>query len=245
MPTSLVTGASRGLGRETVRMLASRGHVVLATARKPASHDTLPLDVASPESLRSLVAHLQGTRIDVLVNNAGIALDGFDERVARETIETNFFGPLRVTEALLPLMPRDGIVVMVSSQMGELSCLSPSLQARFLAPDLDVPRLSALMREFVDDVRQHRHREHGWPSSAYRVSKVGLNALTRILARQHRDHGTMRINAVCPGWARTDMGGKSAPRSVQEGAASIVWAATLPADGPTGGFFRDGQPIEW
>lgn len=238
MTTTLVTGSSRGLGREVVRQLEARGHRVLATAR---SSKTLPLDVASDESVAALARTLD-TKLDVLVNNAGIAMDGFDARVARETLETNYFGPLRVFEGLLPLLSPHAVVVMVSSGMGELSCVSEALQRRFLAPELDVPALSALMRSFVDDVAAGRHSARGWPSSAYRVSKVGLNALTRILARQHP---AMRINAVCPGWVATDMGGRGAPRSVKEGAASIVWAALLDQNGPTGGFFRDGHPVEW
>lgn len=242
MPITLVTGASRGLGRETVRQLTAQGHHVLATARSPRK-DELPLDVTSEASVRALAEKLERIdMLDVLVNNAGIALDGFDERVARETIETNYFGALRVTEALLPRMPKTGVIVNVSSGMGELSCVSAERRAQFLAPDLGVDSLSALMREFVDDVARGRHGERGWPSSAYRVSKVGLNALTRVLARLHP---TMKINAVCPGWVRTDMGGASASRDVDEGAASIVWAATLGPDGPTGGFFRDGRPVDW
>jgi len=240
MPTSLVTGASRGLGRETARQLAALGHHVIATARKPGSADVLPLDVTSDASVRALVERLPA--IDVLVNNAGIALDGFDERVARETIETNFFGASRVTEALLPLLSSRGVIVNVSSGMGELSILSAERRAQFLDPELDVPGLSALMREFVADVASGNHRQRGWPSSAYGVSKAGLNALTRVLAREHP---TLRINSVCPGWVRTDMGGRGAPRELREGAASIVWVATLGPDGPTGGFFRDGHRIEW
>lgn len=242
MPTSLVTGASRGLGLETVRQLAARGHRVLATARTPKGPDVLQLDVTSDASVRTLAERIARETIDVLVNNAGVALHGFDERIARETIDTNYFGALRVTEAVLPLMPPGGVVVMVSSGMGELSSMSPERRAQLLAPDLDVEGVSALMREFVDDVARGRHAERGWPSSAYRVSKVGMNALTRVLARLHP---TMKINAVCPGWVRTDLGGQSAPRDVKEGAASIVWAATVGPDGPTGGFFRDGRPIDW
>jgi NAD(P)-dependent dehydrogenase (short-subunit alcohol dehydrogenase family) len=92
-------------------------------------------------------------------------------------------------------------------------------------------------------VERGRHSRSGWPSSAYRVSKVSLNALVRILARELGPR-RIRVNAVCPGWVRTDMGGAGATRSVEKGAASIVWAAAL-EDGPTGGFFRDGQPIPW
>ena len=79
---------------------------------------------------------------------------------------------------------------------------------------------------------------------AYNVSKAALNAITRVLADDLDGSGIL-VNSVCPGWVRTDMGGSSAPRSVKEGAASVVWAALLPDDGPTGGFFRDGEPVPW
>jgi NAD(P)-dependent dehydrogenase (short-subunit alcohol dehydrogenase family) len=92
------------------------------------------------------------------------------------------------------------------------------------------------------DERERRHREAGWPSSAYRVSKAGLNALVRVLSPSLAAR-RIRVNAVCPGWVRTDMGGAAASRSVERGAASILWATS--ASGPTGGFFRDGKPLEW
>jgi NAD(P)-dependent dehydrogenase (short-subunit alcohol dehydrogenase family) len=137
---------------------------------------------------------------------------------------------------------------MVSSGMGEVSCLGASLRERFLRPDLTRPELEALLEEFVAAVERGDYRAQGWPRSAYSVSKVALNALTRVLARGWNAPGRAaapRINAVCPGWVRTDMGGRFASRGVDKGAQGIVWAATLPPDGPTGGFFRDGQAIPW
>lgn len=240
MRTALVTGANRGLGRETARQLGDRGYRVMATSRDGVGHEQL--DVTSDASVAALAKRLAGTTLDVLVNNAGIALDGFNEDVARRTIDTNYFGAVRVTTALLPLLAPRANVVMVSSGLGELSNVSPALRKKFLDPSLDRATLDAMMRGFVDAVAEGTHRSLGWPSSAYSVSKVGLNALTRVLAREHPN---FKINAVCPGWVRTDMGGRSAPRDVREGAASIMFAATLPDDGPTGGFFRDGHRVGW
>ncbi|HTE54589.1 MAG TPA: SDR family NAD(P)-dependent oxidoreductase [Kofleriaceae bacterium] len=256
--TALVTGASRGLGRETCRGLARSGHRVILTSRDVdtgraaaeeltgAGHavEHRQLDVEDPASVAALAAQLSaaGVRLDVLVNNAGIALDGFDAEVARRTVEVNFTGALRVTDALLPLVRDGGAVVMVSSGVGELSSLGPAARARLAATDLTRAALIDHMRAFVDDVAAGRHREAGWPSSAYQVSKAGMNALVRVLAPELARRG-IRINAVCPGWVRTDMGGPHATRSLAEGAASVLWAAAV--DGPTGGFFRDGKSIPW
>ena len=101
-----------------------------------------------------------------------------------------------------------------------------------------------LLNRFVRDVAAGRPLERGWPANAYRISKVGLNAFTRILARELTGLA-VRVNAVSPGWVRTAMGGPGATRTVEEGARGIVWAALVGPDGPTGGFFRDGQPIPW
>ena len=240
--TALVTGASRGLGLETSRQLERRGFRVIATSR---SDPKYPLDVADEASVAALAERLrrEGAVLDVLVNNAGISMRGFDAEVARRTLEVNFFGAMRVTDALLPLVRDGGDVVMVSSGMGELSCVSPALRAKLADPELDRAGLVALMRSFVAAVARGEHERAGWPSSAYSVSKVGLNALVRVLARELAGR-RIRVNAVCPGWVRTDMGGPHAERDVATGAASIVWAAAL-EDGPTGGFFRDGKPIPW
>ncbi len=258
-PVALVTGGNRGLGLETCRKLAERGHHVILTSRKledaertareigAKGHQVEPhaLDVADPESVSALAgAAPRWGKIDALVNNAGATLPGFDADVAEATLAINFFGAMRVTDALRPALAEDASVVMVSSGMGELSVVGPDLRRRFANPDLGREELVELVNGFVAAIRRGDHARSGWPSNAYRVSKVALNALTRILARELAST-KIKVNAVCPGWVRTRMGGRGASRSVEDGARGIVWAATLPPDGPSGGFFRDGKAIEW
>jgi carbonyl reductase 1 len=202
------------------------------------------LDVVDGASIEALARTLrrESTRVDVLVNNAGISLAGSDAHIARQTLDVNFFGPLRVTEALLDLMPPGGSVVMVSSGLGELSVLGPHVRERLLDPRLSREELAGLMNEFVTAIERSLYTEGGWPAAPYGVSKAGLNALTRVLARDLEGR-RIRVNAICPGWVRTDMGGIGAERSVEQGASSVVWAAS--ESGPTGGFFRDGRPVPW
>lgn len=255
-PLSIVTGASRGLGTAVAHALAARGHAVVFTGREASvveahaaaaradGHDAvaLALDVTNGESVAALRAFVGARPIEILVNNAGIAMKGFDAEVARRTLDTNYRGALRVTDALAPSLAPGARVVMVSSRMGQVSCLSRALASRFTDPALDRPGLESLVQSFVDDVAAGVHAERGWPTSAYSVSKAAMNALTRILARELPG---ARVNAVCPGWVRTDMGGRSAPRSLDAGAASILWATTVPLAGPTGGFFSDGAHVDW
>ena len=251
---AVVTGANRGIGLAIARQLVERGLRVVATSRDEregraaaasigAEHHALDVtDDASVEALgRDLAAGL-----DVLVNNAGVALDGFDASVARRTVDVNFHGAMRVTDRLLPLIRARGRIVMVSSGLGELAGLAAPLRRRFEAPDLGRDELRDLVESFVRDVAAGTHADHGWPSSAYRVSKIAMNALTRILARELAiDPRGITVNAACPGWGRTRMGGAGAPRTPDEGAGTPVWLALLPDDGPTGGFFRDERSVPW
>jgi NAD(P)-dependent dehydrogenase (short-subunit alcohol dehydrogenase family) len=235
-PLAVISGASRGLGFETCRQLGRRGYRVLLTARDHAKGKAaaaalrdeglevgfFPLDVTDRDSVRSLAGHLETEfgRLDVLVNNAGVFLDPMppedpsassvfraDIATVRYSMETNAYGPLRLCQALVPLMRGRGRVVNVSSGMGQLS-------------------------------------EMNGCCPGYRFSKAALNVLTRILADELRDT-RIKVNSVCPGWVRTEMGGPNAERSVEEGADTIVWLATLPDDGPSGGFYRDRKPIPW
>ncbi|MBS1247504.1 MAG: short-chain dehydrogenase/reductase [Proteobacteria bacterium] len=259
-PVAVVTGGNRGLGLETGRQLAQRGLTVVLTSRNPAQGQraadrlraqgltvvSYPLEVTASASVTALAAALRQEfgQIEVLINNAGVALDDFNAEVARRTLAVNCFGVITVVDHLLPLLSPHGRIVMVSSGMGQVAGLPPALQVQFLDPTLTRARLMDLLQTFVRDVESGQHIQHGWPSNAYRISKVGLNAFTRLLARELAPTA-IRVNTVCPGWVRTDMGGRNAPRSVEEGVRGIVWAALLGEEGPSGGFFRDGRPISW
>lgn len=258
--TVLVTGGNRGIGLEVCRQLGRSGRRVLLAARDPTAGQEAtaalraeglevsfePLDVAAAESIDGLTVRLErrDQRLAALVNNAAITMDGFDANIAERTLAVNFFGPLRLTERLLPLIEPNGRLVMVSSDSGELGNLSPEIRQRFDPPPPTREALVALVREFLEDVRSGQYAHKGWPRSAYRVSKAALNALTRLLAEELKGR-QLRVNAVCPGWVRTRMGGPGAPLSVEQGADTIVWAATLPPQGPTGNFLRGRKPVPW
>jgi len=229
---AVVTGGNKGIGLEICRQLAAQGLRVVLTSRDErkghAAAKALskaggeigfhPLDVTDPAQIARLAEWVERELggADVLVNNAGILIDGrsasvlsVDPEVFHETLETNFFGPLRLAQALVPGMVkrRYGRVVNLSSGLGQLG-------------------------------------EMGDGTPSYRTSKAALNTLTRMLAAATRDKGVL-VNSMCPGWVRTDMGGPNASRSVEQGADTAAWLATLPEDGPTGGFFRDRKPIAW
>ncbi len=232
-PVAIVTGAYRGLGLETVRRLAAQGYLVLLTARRESEGQAaaqalaaqgLPvrfhrLDVTDESSIHALAETVRGLGgLDVLVNNAGIAPD----------LGTGA-GDTSVLRADLDAVRR----AMETNALGPLrlcQVLIPLMKGRGR-----VVNVSSGMGQ-LDDMNGC--------CPAYRLSKVSLNAVTRIFADELRDTG-IKINSVCPGWVRTEMGGPQAPLSVEQGAEGIVWAATLPEDGPSGGFFRHGERIPW
>lgn len=239
-----MTGANRGIGEAIAAELRARGLRVVPTSREPRK-GFATLDVTRADQVAALAAQLAGEGgVDVLVNNAGASLDGFDEGTVRRTLEANFLGALRVTDALLPIMRPGGRIVMVSSGLGSLTGVRGDLRARFEDPALAREQLLALVEEFPRDVAAGVHERRGWPSNAYRVSKIAMNALVRVLARELvGDPRRILVNAADPGWVRTRMGGRSAPRSVEHGARTPVWLALLPDGGPTGGFFRDERAV--
>ena len=222
MPTALVTGASRGIGLAVARDLAKDHDVILAVRdpdRAPGGGRAERLDVSDPDSIASLAARVKEP-LDVLVNNAGVYTGS-----PRDIWAVNVRGPLLLTRALAGKLAKGARVVMVTSGLGGLSNQAESLRHKLQDPQLTIDDILALCER---------------PPGGYGPSKAALNALTRLFAGELPN---ARVNAACPGWVRTDMGGPGAPRSVEQGAASVLWACRLAADGPTGGLFRDGQPI--
>jgi NAD(P)-dependent dehydrogenase (short-subunit alcohol dehydrogenase family) len=230
-PVALVTGANRGLGLETARQLAERGFSVIAGSRDIEAGEAAvgrlradgldvaarQLDVTDDEEVESLAAELadEPGRLDALVNNAGI-YPGSDG------------------EAAVDADPDD------LRRAFEINAVGPWRCCRAFVPLL---RRGAHPRIVNVSSGDGQLAEMGTGWLAYRLSKVALNALTRVLANDLRGDGIL-VNAVCPGWVATDMGGPGG-RPVADGAAGVVWAATLPDDGATGGFFRDGRRLDW
>jgi len=245
---AFITGANKGIGLETARGLGKLGITVVLASRdedrgRAAAEklraegiqgaEAVRFDVTRPEDHQEVARHLEARygKLDILVNNAGVQLEDTDfgapggfnttstvtPEVLRRTFETNFFAVVALTQTLLPLLGKApaGRIVNLSSILGSLA-----LHSDPSSPIYD-------MKAF-----------------AYDASKTALNAFTVHLA--HGLRGTkIKVNSAHPGWVKTDMGGPSAPMDLSEGARTSVQLATLPGDGPTGGYFHLGQPLPW
>jgi NAD(P)-dependent dehydrogenase (short-subunit alcohol dehydrogenase family) len=245
---AFITGANKGLGLETARGLGKLGIAVVIGSRDEAKGraaadglrnegiatvESIRFDITRPEDHQTAARYLEERygKLDILVNNAGVMLDqaNFEspgpvnttstvtQTILHDTFETNFFGVIALTQALLPLVRKSpaGRIVNLSSILGSLS----------LHADPKSPIYN--MKAF-----------------AYDASKTALNAFTVHLAQEL--NGTpIKVNSAHPGWVKTDMGGPAAPMELAEGGKTSVQLATLPDDGPTGGFFHLGERLPW
>ena len=225
---ALVSGANRGIGREIVRQLAERGVTTILGSRDEEKGRVAAegmdgnvrvrqLDATDEKGIAQLACDIEEEfgRLDVLVNNAGISIDRGQHGVDAD------LGVVRET-------------------------LEMNLFGAWRLCEVFVPLMQRNRYGRIVNVSSGMGalNDMGGGSPAYRVSKTSLNALTRILASELKGMGIL-VNSVCPGWVRTDMGGSGASRTVEEGADTPVWAATLPNNGPNGCFFRDRRQIPW
>ena len=165
----------------------------------------------------------------------------------KNTIAINFTGTLNLTKTLLPLVNPHGRIVIVSTQYGRLKILQPQLKEQFSLASLTEEQLVSLMDQYIKDVVAGDHVSKGWSPSAYGVSKVGVNALTQVLARElskNEEKGIL-VNTCCPGWVRTDMGGANARLSPDQGAETPVYLALLPPGSPNGKFWSRQRQISY
>ena len=233
MPITVVTGANRGLGLAAARRLACvEGHRVVATARNPADLEQISaecqraghpidchqLDVTDDNSVAALGKWLgeRFDRVDALINNAGIMIG-------------------QQSASVLDFPLTDLRATLETNLFGVLRV------TRALAPLIRASQAGRVVN-LSSGLGQLSEMTAGVP--AYRISKTALNALTCILAAEMAG-SPIKVNAASPGWCRTNLGGPDAPLSAEEGIDTVVWLATLPEDGPSGGFFRNRQPISW
>jgi NAD(P)-dependent dehydrogenase (short-subunit alcohol dehydrogenase family) len=235
---ALITGANKGIGLEIARQLGTQGITVLLGVRdenrgreaaqklQAEQIDTraLQLDVTKQDSIDTAASYIESEfgKLDILVNNAGIAIDNtppsqLDIEVLRRTYDTNVFGVFAVTKAMLPLLRKSdaGRIVNMSSGLGSLT--------QNTDPNYEYAQIKLL---------------------AYNSSKTALNAMTIQFAHELKDT-VIKVNAADPGYVATDINNYSGPRTVQQGATAAVRLATLPADGPTGGYFDENGIVPW
>ena len=227
MTTSLVTGANRGIGREVARQLAGRGHHILVGSRTAANAADAVADVEAAGGTATVVELDIADAASIEAAAATIeSLGGLDVLVNNAAITYDTWQ--RAIDPDFDVV-REAIETNVFGTWQLTVALAPMLAASAHGRIVNVSSGAGALTDM------------GSHLPAYRVSKVSLSALTRMWAAELPG---VLVNAVCPGWVATDMGGAGG-RPVSDGAAGIVWAATLPDDGPTGGFFRDTQPIPW
>jgi NAD(P)-dependent dehydrogenase (short-subunit alcohol dehydrogenase family) len=243
---AFITGANKGIGLETARGLGKLGYVVVLGSRDAGrgraaadklksegieSVEPFQVDTTNQDDHKQVARHIEERygRLDVLVNNAGVELDGADFGgnfnststipldTLRRTFETNFFGTVALTLTLLPLICKSaaGRIVNVSSILGSLTLHAD--------PSSEIYNKKAF---------------------GYDTSKTALNAFTVHLAHELRNT-KIKVNSAHPGWVQTDMGGSAAPLDLSEGGKTSIQLATLPDEGPTGGYFHMGKKVPW
>ena len=228
-PIALVTGANRGLGREIARQLAALGHHVILAGRDREACAAVAAELVKAGGSAS--AHVLDVTSDA---SAARLRHDLEKEVGRLDVLVNNAGILPDGGQALATLPLPLLQKTLETNLfGVLRVTQSLLPLLRKSSQPRVVNMSSGLGQLAD---------MGSGTPAYRISKTALNAVTRILAAEFP---AARVNSVCPGWCHTDMGGPEAPRTPAQGADTAVWLATLPPDGPTGGFFRDREAIAW
>jgi carbonyl reductase 1 len=207
------------------------------------------LDIADPKSIDTFAASMNMIHpdgIDFLINNAGIAMNGFNLNVVKTTLGCNYNGTLAVTERMLPQIRDGGRLVNVASTAGQLgSKYSDPIKKRFLGAK-SVDDVNKLMEDFTEAVAKNEYQVQGWPGAAYAVSKAGTIGFTKIIAREQNAKGSnVLINVCCPGWVKTDMTRGGGTKTPDEGATTPVMLALGDIGGKTGEFWQNEKVLRW
>ncbi|KAF2730503.1 carbonyl reductase [Polyplosphaeria fusca] len=206
------------------------------------------LDIADSGSIHSFAEHLKGAHgegIDFVINNAGIALNGFDADVVKTTLACNYYGTMEACHTFLPVLKPNGRIVNVASTTGKLDKYSEDIRARFLGSKTEED-ITSIMMDFLKAVEAGKEKEAGFPSAAYATSKAGLIGATRALASAEKSKGSnVMINSCCPGWVVTDMTKGKGNKTPDQGAQTPVLLAIQDIQNQTGIFWRNEQLEEW
>ncbi|CAK4035005.1 Hypothetical predicted protein [Lecanosticta acicola] len=249
-----LTARSPERGADAVKALNSDPQLKEAKVLSEDGGDTTikyqALDISQTKSVQDFRDFLEKEHpegIDILINNAGIAMDGFDSNVVKKTLETNYYGTLEASQSLLPLIKPGGRLVNVSSTSGLLNKYSDEIRDAFhAAAKTSVPAVTAIMQQFQQAVDQGKEKEAGFPSAAYAVSKAGETAYTKVLAMEEAKKNTgILVNACCPGYVNTDMTKGRGRKTIDEGAKTPVMLALQDIGGKTGEFWRNEEADEW
>ncbi|KAL1301896.1 hypothetical protein AAFC00_006075 [Neodothiora populina] len=249
-----LTARSAERGAEAVKTLINDPQLKSAKVLAQDGGDTTikfqTLDISDTSSIQEFASFLKKEHpdgIDIAINNAGVAMDGFDSNVVKGTLKTNYYGALEVTQDLLPLIRDGGRYVNVSSSAGVLSKYTPELREQFIAASkTSVPECTKLMEAFTAAVAEGKEKEKGWPSAAYAVSKAGCTAMTKAIALEESKKGRgVLVNCCCPGYVNTDMTKGNGTKTIDEGAKTPVFLALGDIGGETGGFWQSEKIKEW
>lgn len=208
----------------------------------------LPLDIDSKESIQSFAEHLKKEHpegVDILINNAGIAMQGFNADVVKQTLHSNYYGTMEVTRQVLPQIRSGGRLVNVASAAGHIDqSYSASIRKRFLEAT-KTDEITALMEEFLSAVEKDDYKGT-WPGAAYRVSKAGVIGMTKSIATENARTGSKAlVNSCCPGYVNTDMTKGNGTKTIDQGAETPVLLALEDIGGSNGDFWSDGRKVSW